>query len=275
MFTTGEQDHGLAHQCKQSSAGTSLHPAVRVRLTAVSDEAHPRGGRGLLRCDASHGASPLLLRTIPVTGLLARTHPNAKSEIRCLACANMHPQQGVAAAMRAANFSRFICHRAGTHQASTDDPFRHVFAAALKLARAVVPRHKLPQKPVCVHGCRSVPVLHTHARSCVCARVLLHACVMITSRREEHANAHKPFQVAQHKHAAVMAVLLSGHLHLDSDHPAPASTRPHLLPRPPPATGAHEALVPEKGIDRLQNRGGSWWEARGGRGGASSERVEV
>ena len=118
-------------------------------------------------------------------------------------------------------------------------------------------------------------MLHTHARSCVCARVLLHACVMITSRREEHANAHKPFQVAQHKHAAVMAVLLSGHLHLDSDHPAPASTRPHLLPRPPPATGAHEALVPEKGIDRLQNRGGSWWEARGGRGGASSERVEV
>ena len=85
MFTTGEQDHGLAHQCKQSSAGTSLHPAVSVRLTAVSDEAHPRGGRGLLRCDASHGASPLLLRTIPVTGLLARTHTNAKSEIRCLA----------------------------------------------------------------------------------------------------------------------------------------------------------------------------------------------
>ena len=105
MFTTGEQDHGLAHQCKQSSAGTSLHPAVSARLTAVSDEAHPRGGRGLLRCDASHGASPLLLRTIPVTGLLARTHPNAKSEIRCLACANMHPQQGVAAATRAANFS--------------------------------------------------------------------------------------------------------------------------------------------------------------------------
>ena len=177
--------------------------------------------------------------------------------------------------MRTANFSRFICHRAGTHQASTDDPFRHVFSAALKLARAVVSRHKLAQKPVCVRGCRWVPVLHTHARSCVRARVLVHACMMITSRRKEHANAHKPFQVAQHKHAAVMAVLLSGHLHLNSDHPAPASTRPHLLPRPRPATGAHEALVPEKGIDGLQNGGGSWWEARGGRGGASSERVEV